>query len=79
MPWATARSAAFAEAKAVNGGRARTDAVAPVKSIDPPPDSMRRAASRPVRKPPKQHNRQTSSKNASSISSSGRNWLLPAL
>jgi hypothetical protein len=64
-------------------------AVAPVKSRLPPagrrcraasrPGSMRRAASRPNRKPPKQQRRQVSSKNSSLISSSGLMRLLPAL
>ena len=40
----------------------RSEAVAPVKMRVPPPGSMRRAASRPTRKPPKQHTRQLCSK-----------------
>ena len=80
MPCATARSAAFADAKAVKGGRARSEAVAPVNRIVPlPRGSMRRAASRPVTKPPKQASRQTDSNAASPISSSGLMCALPAL
>ena len=46
------RSPAFAAPKARNGGRALSDAVAPVKRIVPfPRGAMRRAASRPTMKP----------------------------
>ena len=80
MPWASIRSPAFALAKAVKGGRPRIEAVAPVKSIDPPPaGTIRFAASRPTRNPPKQTTRQQLSKNSSVISSKGEAMLLPAL
>ncbi len=84
MPMATLRSAAFAAANAVNGGRARSEAVAPVKiSVPPPAGSMRFAASRPTRKPPKQPTRRARmrapSQKSSRISSSGPMRALPAL
>ena len=70
----------MADAKAVKGGRARIEAVAPVKTTVPPPfGTMRFAASRAQRKPPKAQTRQADSKNSSLISASELKALLPAL
>jgi hypothetical protein len=62
-------------------GRARAQGRGGTREEDRPAPrgSMRRAASRPTRNPPKQHSRQVSSKKASLISRSGRMRLLPAL
>ena len=61
MLWLIARKPALAAAKAVNCGRPRSEAEAPVKSKVPRPRAiMAPAASRPKMKPPRHATRQIS-------------------